>query len=195
MLKVPTFVLGGLLILTGLAGYLLQDLGLSLKLTGPLAANAKLTLSDGNETHKIDLGFPSSKAAGEQAYWLVDRLNTTYSKDASQANYIADQGSDRYQKKSFWYASSKDETLDALIQDAENLKNFNNPDFEMIPIEWSTVDVNSSTIKFVYKNEVGNAGPVTLQVSNWKNIDIEPKPKRNAKLEFKKSRTALIPGI
>jgi hypothetical protein len=54
MLKIPTFLLGGLLILTGLAGYFLQDPGLSIKLTGPLAENAKLTLSDGNETHELN---------------------------------------------------------------------------------------------------------------------------------------------
>ena len=64
MLKIPTFVLGGLLILTGLLGYLLQEPGLSLKLTGPLADDAQFTLSDGNNTVDLDLGYPSSKAAG-----------------------------------------------------------------------------------------------------------------------------------
>ena len=58
MLKIPTFIIGGLLILTGLAGYLLQDMGLSLNLTGPLADDAKFTLSDGNESLVVDLGFP-----------------------------------------------------------------------------------------------------------------------------------------
>ena len=192
MLKIPTFVLSGLLILTGLAGYLLQDPGLSIKLTGPLAGNAKLTLSDGNETHEIDLGFASSDAPGEHAYWLINRLNTTHAKDASQGNYAVDKGRDRYKKKSFWYGSSKGETLAALMQDAENYQNASN---QPVPIEWSKVDQNSSTIKFVYKNEAGNSGPATLQVSNWKNIDVEPKPKPNAKLEFKRSWTALIPGI
>ena len=75
MLKIPTFILGGLLILTGLGSYLLQDLGVSIKLSGPLAENAKLTLSDGEESHELDLGYPSSKAAGEQAYWLIERVN------------------------------------------------------------------------------------------------------------------------
>ena len=181
MLKVPTFVLGGLLILTGLAGYLLQDPGLSIKLTGPFADDAKLTLSDGNETHEIDLGYASSDAPGEHAYWLISRLNTDHAKVASQGNYAVDQGSDRYKKKSFWYGSSKGETLAALMQDStEGL---------------GQVDKDSSTIRFVYRNEAGNSGPATLQVSNWKNIDIEPKPKPNEKLTFKRSWTALIPAI
>ena len=68
MLKIPTFILGGLLILTGLAGYLFQDAGLSLKLTGPLADDAEFTLSDGNDSVVVDLGFPSSKSAGEYAF-------------------------------------------------------------------------------------------------------------------------------
>ena len=196
MLKIPTFVLGGLLILTGLAGYLLQDPGLSIKLTGPLAGNAKLTLSDGNETHEIDLGYASGdQTPGEHAYWLISRLNTTHAKVASQGNYAVDQGSKRYKKKSFWYGSSMGETFDALMQDAENHKNASKSKYKPVPIELSKVDKDSSTIKFVYKNETGNSGPATLQVSNWKNIDIEPKPKPNAKLEFKKSWTALIPGI
>ena len=111
MLKIPTFILGGLLILTGLGSYLLQDLGVSIKLSGPLAENAKLTLSDGKESHELDLGYPSSKAAGEQAYWLIDRLNTIHSMEAAQLNFVADQGSDRGKEQSFWYASSKGERL------------------------------------------------------------------------------------
>ena len=182
------------MILTGVAGYFLQDLGLSINLKGPLAENAKLTLTDGNETHEIDLGYPSSDAAGEHAYWLIERLNTNHSKNASHMSYAVDQGSDRYKKKSFWYASSTGETLDALLQDAENLQNSNNRNYQSTPITWAKVDVNSSKVKFVYKNEAGNSGPVTLEVSNWKNIDIETPPEGN-KLEFKRSWTALIPGI
>ena len=193
MLKIPTFILGGLLILTGLGSYLLQDLGVSIKLSGPLAENAKLTLSDGEESHELDLGFPSSTAAGEQAYWLIERLNTIHSIEASQSNFIADQSSEGGEKKSFWYASSRKETMAALIQDASNYKNANDSTFESIPVNWEEVDVNSSTVKFVYKNEAGNSGPVTLKVSNWKNINMENPPKDNT-LEFGKSLTALIPG-
>ena len=183
MIKVPTFVLGGLLILTGLAGYLFQDPGLSIKLTGPFADDAKLTLSDGTETHEIDLGYASSDAPGEHAYWLISGLNTTHANEASKINYVVDQGqgSDSLKKKSFWYASSIEETLAALMQDGtEGL---------------AQVDKDSSTIRFVYKNAAANSGPATLQVSNWKNIDIEPKPKPNEKLKFGKSWTALIPSI
>ena len=186
MLKIPTFVLGGLLILTGLVGYLFQDRGLSIKLTGPFANDAKLTLSDGTETHEILVErsvFASSDAPGEHAYWLIRSLNTTHANEASKINYAVDQGqgSDSLKKKSFWYASSRGETLAALMLDStEGL---------------GQVDKDSSTIRFVYKNAATNSGPPTLQVSNWKNIDIEPKPKPNEKLEFGKSWTPLIPGI
>ena len=186
MLKIPTFVLGGLLILTGLAGYLFQDPGLSIKLTGPFANDAKLTLSDGTETHEILVErsvFASSDAPGEHAYWLISRLNATHANEASKINYAVDQGqgSDNLKKKSFWYASSRGETLAALMKDGtEGL---------------GQVDKDSSTIRFVYKNAATNSGPPTLQVSNWKNIDIEPKPKPNEKLEFGKSWTPLIPAI
>lgn len=193
MLKIPTFILGGLLILTGLGSYLLQDLGLSIKLSGPLAENAKLTLSDGDESHELDLGYPSSKAAGEQAYWLIERLNTIYSIEASQSNFNADQSSEGGEKKSFWYASSRKETMAALMVDAANYKNANEPDFKSTPIKWEEVDVNSSTVKFVYKNEAGNSGPVTLKVSDWTNIKMEIPPEDNT-LQFGKSLTALIPG-
>ena len=54
MLKVPTYVIGSLLFLTGLLGYLVQDPGLTLKLKGPLANNAKFLLSDGAQTHELD---------------------------------------------------------------------------------------------------------------------------------------------
>ena len=77
MIKIPAFVIGGLLILTGIAGYVLQDPGLSLKITGPLAEDAQLVLSDGKQKHELDLGFASSDAAGEHAYWLIYNLNRT----------------------------------------------------------------------------------------------------------------------
>ena len=100
MLKIPTFILGGLLILTGLAGYLFQDPGLSLKLTGPLADDAEFTLSDGNDSVVVDLGFPSSKSAGEYAFWMVHSLNQNHAKDRSQANYAVEQGSTAYETQS-----------------------------------------------------------------------------------------------
>ncbi len=41
----------------------------------------------------------------------------------------------------------------------------------------------------------GNDGNVTLQLSNWKNVAIEPKPKPGEKLHFGKSVTAMIPAF
>ncbi|MBT3665840.1 MAG: hypothetical protein HN548_00025 [Opitutae bacterium] len=195
MIKIPAFIIGGLLILTGIAGYLLQDPGLSLEINGPLAEDTVLTLSDGNDSYELDLGFPSSDAAGEHAYWIIYNLNLNHAKDASQGNYAIDEGAtDRgYVKKSFWYASSKEDTMDKLIQESENYQGVGNQ--EAVDIDWATVDQNSSTIRFVFKNQVQSPGPITLQSTNWKNIDISPAPKPNAKIEFKKSWTAFIPGI
>lgn len=193
MLKIPTFIIGGLLILTGIVGYLFQDLGVSLKLKGPLAEDAQVILSDGNQSHELDLGFPSSDSAGEHAYWAIYNLNLNHAKDASQGNYAVDEGGANYEKKSFWYASSKGETMKALKQESANFQGAGNQ--EQVEINWSTVDTNSSKIRFIFKDQVGSAGPVTLQMNNWKNVDITPTPKPNGKIEFKKSWTAFIPGI
>ena len=193
MLKIPTFIIGGLLILTGIAGYLLQDPGVSLKLKGPLAEDTQITLSDGNQTHELDLGYPSSDAAGEHAYWIIYNLNLNHAKDASQGNYAVDEGGANYEKKSFWYASSKGDSMKALQQESENFQGAGNQ--EQVEVDWSKVDTNSSTVRFVFKNQIESPGPITLQVSNWNNIDITPTPKPNEKIEFKKSWTAFIPGI
>ena len=185
MLKIPTFIIGGLLILTGLAGYLLQDMGLSLNLTGPLADDAKFTLSDGNESVVVDLGFPSSDSAGEYAFWMVHRLNLDHAKDRSQANYAVEQGSTAYKTQSFWHASSKGDTQDALVKHAETgaLDNLAGTDF------------NRSKVRFVYKNFTGNTSPVTLTSTNWTNVDSKIELKPGDSLEFNKSWTAFIPGI
>ena len=195
MIKIPAFIIGGLLILTGIAGYLFQEPGLSIKITGPLAEDAQLTLSDGNQSHELDLGYASSDAAGEQAYWLIYNLNLNHAKDASQGNYAIDQGAtDRgYIEKSFWYASSKGETMKALKQESDNFQGAG--DGDPIEIDWANVDQNSSKIRFIYKEFADSSGPVTLQANNWKNIDITPKPKPNEKIEFGTSPTAFIPGI
>ena len=195
MIKIPAFIIGGLLILTGIAGYLFQEPGLSIKITGPLAENAQLTLSDGNQSHELDLGFASSDAAGEHAYWMIYNLNLNHAKDASQGNYAIEQGAiDRgYITKSFWYASSKGETMKALTQESENFQGAGGEDF--VEIDWAKVDQNSSKIRFIYKEFANSPGPITLQSNNWKNIDITPKPKPNEKIEFGTSWTAFIPGI
>ena len=156
MLKIPTFILGGLLILTGLAGYLFQDPGLSLKLTGPLADDAEFILSDGNDSVVVDMGFPSSKSAGEYAFWMVHRLNQNHAKDRSQANYAVEQGSTAYETQSFWHASSKGDTQDALALHAETGELGN----------LATTDTNSSKIRLVYKNFTGTTSPITLTSTN-----------------------------
>ncbi len=195
MIKIPAFIIGGLLILTGIAGYLFQEPGLSIKITGPLAEDAQLTLSDGNQSHELDLGYASSNAAGEHAYWLIYNLNLNHAKDASQGNHAIAQGvTDRgYIEKSFWYASSKGETMNALKQESDNFQGAGNGDAE--EIVWANVDQNSSKIRFIYKDFANSPGPITLQANNWKNIDISPKPKPNEKIEFGTSWTAFIPGI
>ena len=185
MLKIPTFILGGLLFLTGLAGYLFQDAGLSLKLTGPLADDAEFTLSDGNDSVVVDLGFPSSKSAGEYAFWMVHRLNQNHAKDRSQANYAVEQGSTAYETQSFWHASSKGDTQDALVLHAETGELGN----------LAETDANRSTIRLVYKNFTGNTSPVTLTSNNWTNVESKVELKPGDSLEFYKSWTAFIPGI
>ena len=179
MIKIPAFIIGGLLILTGIAGYLLQDPGLSIKISGPLAEDAQLTLSDGNQSHELDLGFASSDAAGEHAYWLIYNLNLNQAKDASQGNYAIDQGAnDRgYVKKSFWYASSKGETMTALMQESDNFQGAG--DGGQVEIDWANVDQNASKVRLVFKDFGTSPGPITLQANNWQNIDISPKPKPN----------------
>ena len=185
MLKIPTFIIGGLLILTGLVGFLLQDLGLSLKLTGPLADDAEFTLSDGNDSVTVDLGFPSSTSAGEYAFWMVHQLNLKHAKDRSQANYAVEHGSTAYETKSFWHASSKGNTQDILLKHADT--------GEMGDL--ANTDTNRSTIRFVYKNFTNNTGPVTLTSTNWANVKSNPELKPGDSLEFYKSWTAFIPGI
>ena len=186
MLKIPTFILGGLLILTGLAGYLFQDPGLSLKLTGPLADDAEFTLSDGNETIVLDLGYPSSKSAGEHAFWVVHLLNQNHAKDRSQGNYaIEQQGTNDYVTKSFWHASSKGDTQSALVLHAET--------GELVDL--AETDANSSKIRLVYKNFTGTTAPVTLSSTNWNNVESKVELKPGYSLEFSKSWTAFIPGI
>ena len=206
MLKIPTFVLGGLLILTGLLGYLLQDPSLSIKIKGSLADDAKLTLSDGNETQLIDLGFVSGKeSAGDQAKEIITRFYgegdsimgappgpATKAAQTNNAIEHYDKGPDGIE--SFWFASSRGDTLEKLIQETENYINIGKPDYTNVLVDWNEVDTNSSTIKLVYLNAAGNSGPATLKVSNWKNIDMENPPKDGI-LKFKKSLTAFIPAI
>ena len=185
MLKIPTFVLGTLLIITGLVGYLFQDPNLSIKIVGPLADDAVFTLSDGNQTHTLDRGFASSNAAGEHAFWMVERLNQNHAKDRSQGNYAASERPDNpaYKTQSFWYASSTEDTLSSLMKNAET--------GELNSLE--TVDPEKAKVRFIYNKAVEGTGPVTLTSTNWTNVEGAPGP--GEPLTFGKSLTALIPAI
>ena len=185
MLKIPTFVLGALLIITGLVGYLFQDPNLSINIVGPLADDAVFTLSDGNQTHTLDRGFASSNAAGEHAFWMVERLNQNHAKDRSQGNYAAGERPDNpaYKTQSFWYASSTGDTLSALMKNAET--------GELSALE--TVDPEKAKVRFIYNKAVDGTGPVTLTSTNWTNV--EGAPGLGEPLTFGKSLTALIPAV
>ena len=185
MLKIPTFIIGGLLIITGLASYLLQDLGLSIKLNGPLADDAEFILSDGNQTIPLEIGYPSSKSAGEYAFWVVHLLNQNHAKDRSQANFAIEHGSTAYDKTSFWHASSKYDTQTALATHAQT--------GELGDLK--STDTNRSVIRFVYKNLTGNSSLVSLSSNNWQNIDSKIALNPGDSLTFDKSWTAFIPGI
>ena len=69
MLKIPSFILGGILILTGLISYIVQDPSLSIKLTGPWASDAEFVLSDGNQSVMLDF-MPCDDSAGENVWWI-----------------------------------------------------------------------------------------------------------------------------
>ena len=161
MLKIPIFILGGLLIVTGFVGFLFQAPSLSIKINGPLADDAKLTLSDGTQTHVIELGFPSGKeSAGDQAKEIITRFYGEgdsimgmppgpATKASQNNNAIEQMDKDPDGIESFWYASSTKATLESLIQDNENYLNAGDPDYKKTPVVWDEVDANSSTIKFV----------------------------------------------
>ena len=185
MLKIPTFIIGGLLIITGLVGYLFQDLGLSIKIKGPLADNAEFTLSDGKQEHILDLGNYPSKKPEEFAFWIIHWLNVNHAKDQSQANYAVSQGSTAYEEESFWHASSKGGTQKALVDNAKT------NELKIL----DSIDENSSVVRFVYKNFTDNNSTVTLTSSNWQNIESKTELKAGDSLEFSKSWTAFIPGI
>ena len=69
---------------------------------------------------------------------MVHRLNQNHAKDRSQANYAVEQGSTAYETQSFWHASSKGDTQDALVLHAETGELGN----------LAETDANRSTIQF-----------------------------------------------
>ena len=193
MLRIQTFIIGGLLVLTGAAGYLFQDLALSLKIKGPLADDAIFVLSDGKQRHEMDF-IPTTGSAGENVWWIVHKLNEEHARDASQGNYVAEQTGRPEEAKSFWYASSRGATLKGMLQESENYNNAGSG--EPIAINWSSIDANSSNLRIVYKKVGDNDGNVTLTSNNWTNAEYKNREvKPDEVLTFKKSWTAFIPGI
>tara|TARA_B100000963_G_scaffold169988_1_gene147894 strand:+ start:2200 stop:3756 length:1557 start_codon:yes stop_codon:yes gene_type:complete len=193
MLRIQTFIIGGLLVLTGAAGYLFQDLALSLTIKGPLADDAIFVLSDGKERHEMDF-IPTTGSAGENVWWIVHKLNEEHARDASQGNYVAEQTGRPEEAKSFWYASSRGATLKGMLQESENYNNAGSG--EPIAINWSSIDANSSNLRIVYKKVGDNDGNVTLTSNNWTNAEFKNREvKPDEVLTFKKSWTAFIPGI
>ena len=192
MLYVPTYVIGAFLILTGLLGYLIQDPGLSLKLKGPLASDAQFMLSDGVEKHEMDF-IPCPESAGENVWWIAHKLNEDHAGVASQKNFATENGANDNELRSFWYASSRGETMEGFLLESQRYNNAGTG--EKISLDWTEIDINSSALRIIYKNAAGNPGPVSLTSNNWENVDIEPPLEPGDELPFSKSWTAFIPGI
>ena len=192
MLYVPTYVIGAFLILTGLLGYLIQDPGLSLKLKGPLASDAQFMLSDGVEKHEMDF-IPCPESAGENVWWIAHKLNEDHAGVVSQKNFATENGANDNELRSFWYASSRGETMEGFLLESQRYNNAGTG--EKISLDWTEIDINSSALRIIYKNAAGNPGPVSLTSNNWENVDIEPPLEPGDELPFSKSWTAFIPGI
>ena len=190
MLKIPSFILGGILILTGLISYIVQDPSLSIKLKGPWASDAEFVLSDGNQSVMLDF-MPCDDSAGENVWWIVHKLNESHAKDINQKNYARKAGRMEGKEESFWYASSSGDTRRGLLQESENYSNAGTENYE--PIDWPKIDVDKAKIRFIYNNLGDSEGPVTLSSNNWENV--LNAPENNQSLEFGKSWTEFIPGI
>jgi hypothetical protein len=190
MLKIPSFILGGILILTGLISYLVQDPSLSIKLTGPWASDAEFVLSDGDQEVMLDF-MPCDDSAGENVWWIVHKLNERHAREINEKNNARKGGRLDGDLQSFWYASSTGETLGGLLQESENYSNAGTENYE--PIEWPEIDVEKAKLRFIYNNLGGADGPVTLTSTNWENV--LNAPENGESLEFGKSWTAFIPGI
>ena len=190
MLKIPSFILGGILIVTGLISYLVQDPSLSIKLTGPWASDAEFVLSDGDQEVMLDF-MPCDDSAGENVWWIVHKLNERHARETNEKNNARKGGRLDGDLQSFWYASSTGETLGGLLQESENYSNAGTENYE--PIEWPEIDVEQAKLRFIYNNLGGADGPVTLSSTNWENV--LNAPENGESLEFGKSWTAFIPGI
>ena len=190
MLKIPTFVLGALLIITGLFGYLFQDPGLSLTITGSLDDDADIKLSDGKQTVPIHFQPGENLSGGQQVFEIIkfspadyelpsfgggEQLNTKAERQ-SRTNLVKSMGNG--ETTSYWMATSKGEPLKALLDQ----------DFST-----ELKGVAESRLRLVYVNDGDEPGPVELTAGSWKGI--EGNHKNRASLAFAKSPTALIPSF
>ena len=157
--------------LTGLLGYLVQDPGLTLKLKG--LNSTKFVLSDGAQTDEMDF-IPCPESAGENVWWLAHKLNEDHARVASQKNFATENGANDNDLQSFWYASSRGETMKGLLLESERYNNAGTG--KSISIDWTKIDINSSSLRIIYKNAADNSGPVTLTSNNWENVDLDPLP-------------------
>ena len=191
MLKIPTFVLGGLLILTGLVGYLFQEPGLSLTITGSLADNANLKLSDGEQTVPINFQPGKNLSGGQQVFEIIrfspedyeldlfglEHINTKAER-RSRTNYVIRNTDTKNKPVSYWMATSKGEPLKALLEQdfSANLK-----------------EVKEARLRLVYVNDGDVSGPLKLTADNWKGIKGDHE--KGASLAFGPSPTAFIPSL
>ena len=53
------------------------------------------------------------------------------------------------------------ETMDALLQESDNFQNAGDDD--LTEVEWEKVDINSSSIRFVFKNQIDS--PETYHIA------------------------------
>ena len=190
MLKIPSFILGGLLILTGIVGYLAQDQSLSIKLSGAWASDAEFVLSDGEQKHTMDF-IPCDTSAGENVWWIVHKLNDTHAKEISMENYKVSSGTSDRPIKSYWYASASGDTFSGLFEESDNYHNAGSGTFEAVA--WNEIDPEEAKLRLIYNNAAGTSGPVTLSSNNWENV--VNAPANGESLEFGKSWTAFIPSI
>ena len=135
--------------------------------------------------------MPCDDSAGENVWWIVHKLNESHAKNINEDNYARKAGRMEGEAKSFWYASSRGDTLAGLLQESENYSNAGTDNYVSIP--WSEIDIEESKVRFIYNNIGGTEGPVTLTSNNWKNV--LNAPEAGEALEFGKSWTAFIPGL
>ena len=146
-------------------------------------------LLDGDQEVMLDF-MPCDDSAGENVWWIVHKLNEGHAKNTNEDNYARKAGRMEGDPKSFWYASSRGDTLAGLLQESENYSNAGTDNYESIP--WSEIDVEESKVRFIYNNLGGSDGPVTLTSNNWENVLNALKQEKHSSLV--KAGPLLFPG-